>query len=299
MPNILLYFYPGIIIISTLTSYTDIKNNSIKNKHLLIGIIYGSLAYLYIFLNNSIHLSFHQLCLNILTSLGIAYILYLAHLWSAGDAKLFIVLSFLTPFFDHNNIFQLPAIALFINVNILSLIFIIIIRLKNLIAGTQKLDITIAKKIIRKIPNSLIIIFSITWIVWYLSKKIHFSNQLSIFVFLYLSYQLIYIVFEKIKFHKAPLILLIVFGIVMRLLLQPQILFSFKLTLLYFTRIFKYTLVFSVLNLLLFTTEKIKNQNQQTNSALIAFAPFLCLGAIMVDIPLVNYVLRLVDILRR
>jgi len=72
------------------TSYTDIKENIIPNKHLIIALILGIV---WVTLNNS----FMPSLLHGFIALIIFYILYKIKVFCEGDAKLLTIICFLNP----------------------------------------------------------------------------------------------------------------------------------------------------------------------------------------------------------
>lgn len=293
----LYYFYPGMFVLGILVSYTDIRYNTIKNKHLVFALIYGLFIYLYIFFIKHSNIPVGLLILNILAGICIAYILYLTRLWSAGDAKLFITLSFLTPSSKYIYLFKLPTLSLFINISIVSLTCIIILDSKNIFMNIRHISATNFKKELYKFFYSLLIIFSITWIIWFLFSKINFSEPFLAIAILYLFYFLIFRVVEKLRSRKLLLVFVLSFGIIIRLLIQPQIFFSLAKMLEYLTRTLKYTIIFSLLNIF-FIVRPTKDNNKSVMKINIAFAPLMFLGAITVESPFIHLILNLLRLLR-
>jgi len=95
-------------------SFYDLKAGKIKNYSLLILLSVAVLINIY-FTRAFIEFPLVSL-LNILSAIFIGVIVWLAGLWSAADAKLFIVLNFLFPatFYQHS-IGYFPGVALLIN----------------------------------------------------------------------------------------------------------------------------------------------------------------------------------------
>ena len=94
------WFIPGIIILGLMTSYTDIKQGKIKNKHILFALIYALLTHLIlIYLNWSILRTSYiiETGIMVIISLIVGFIIWYVGLWTAGDAKLYFVYSFLVP----------------------------------------------------------------------------------------------------------------------------------------------------------------------------------------------------------
>lgn len=296
----LYYFYPGILILGIITSYTDIKNRVIKNRHVLFGLIYGLLIYLYMYIfNKKIYLlPIWLFILNIITAVCIAYILYLRHLWSAGDAKLFVTLSFLTPSLKYIDQFKLPTLTLFINISIIGFVSIIVIDSIKIFMNVKYTPISVYKHSLNKFFNSLLIIFSITWIIWLLLSKINFSQPMVKLIIVYSCYFIINKWVEKIKSYNLFFILILSLGLILRLLMQPYIFLSLEKMISYFFTILKYTILFNLLDILL-TLHTAKGKDKDAIKRNIAFVPFMFLGAMTIESPLIDFVLKLLSLLRK
>ena len=293
----MLYFYPAIYILGILSSYTDIKYNLIKNKYLLFAISYGLAIYFYLFfIKQHFFISIKLLSWNLFVAICIAYILYLKRLWAPGDAKLFITLSFLTPSLKYVWLFKLPSLALFININIIGIIFIIVFEGKNIIFNLKSTQLSIFKEKLRRFSYSLSITFSITWIIWFLFSKINFSQPLIKFILIYLSYFFIFKLIERMKSHRFLLILVLSVGVLIRLLIQPQFFSSLAKLSEYILCILKYSIVFSLFDILL-----VKQSSKVNNKDIIKkmpFAPIMFIGATTIESPLIYLVIRFLRLLR-
>ncbi len=138
-------FLPPLFLIGIITSYQDFRYGEIKNKWIIFGLVLGAAIYLLItalnlagfgdiflsaipvqlFESNWFNMVGYVL-LNSFSSFFLAFLLWRFNLWSAGDAKLFFVFSFLLPlkyyFNDYFPIF--PSLALFINVFLCAFLFL-------------------------------------------------------------------------------------------------------------------------------------------------------------------------------
>ena len=117
MPYKMIYtiiFLPLICYLGLVTSHGDFLSSRIKNKWILIGLLYSFVMYLVAWLvcicaqKEIMHpkildivlplvWNFDKWCINLLVSIIVAYLLWHFKLWGAGDAKLFIVYSALIP----------------------------------------------------------------------------------------------------------------------------------------------------------------------------------------------------------
>jgi len=117
-------FLVPLFAIGLICSYTDIKYGKILNKVIILGFLCGFFLYLILFFYNLFFLhqkqNFYYLsevALNSLISFFICYFLWYFKLWSAGDAKLFTLYTFLMPlkFYSKSYVLYFPSFALLIN----------------------------------------------------------------------------------------------------------------------------------------------------------------------------------------
>ena len=107
----------SLAVIGGISSYTDFTKGIIPNRILLAGLITGALLHLAFLLFGAIDY-YLQWLLNMVIADLQAFVLYMGKLWAAGDAKLFMVLYWLTPpiLLDGTNFEQaiVPYICIFI-----------------------------------------------------------------------------------------------------------------------------------------------------------------------------------------
>ncbi|MBD3202664.1 hypothetical protein GF327_00055 [Candidatus Woesearchaeota archaeon] len=115
--------FPVIILIGIITSYQDLKYRKIKNKWTLVGLIYSILSLLAV----TLYLAYKNVDLNtqyitvfftnILISFALGFFFWLIKLWTAGDAKLFLMYSALVPLsvYEWGPSGNFPAYILLIN----------------------------------------------------------------------------------------------------------------------------------------------------------------------------------------
>lgn len=115
-------FLPAVVFIGLVTSYEDLKHSKIRNKWILIGLIYACVLYLSSWIiyclssggitNNVlagissglVH-NFDKWCVNLIVSIIVAYSLWYFKMWGAGDAKLFICYSALIPMGQYSRVY--------------------------------------------------------------------------------------------------------------------------------------------------------------------------------------------------
>lgn len=128
------FFFLSILsIIGLVVSYEDIKMGKVRNKLILMGFIAGLLGYLLLitaalFSSKVDFIYFKKVLINICISWAISFFIWYVGLWPAGDAKLFILFSFLIPlkyYGDNLPIHSFPSFGLFVNIFISVLIFIL------------------------------------------------------------------------------------------------------------------------------------------------------------------------------
>ena len=296
--NYLRIFYPAIFILGIFISYSDLRYGLIKNKHLLISFIFGGSAYLYILVTHYSNVFLLSVIINLSASAILAYFFYLSNLWSAGDAKLFITLSFLIPSSRYVALFKLPAISLLINIAILSFIFLLICGLIKVVVNIRFLPREIFKEKIIDFFYSLAIVFSISWFIWFIFYKITFSDILLKVVIIYIFYYLISQFLKRFKLKKNVLFLIFLIGILSRLLIQPDFFFLKNKIFAYVLITLKYTVIFSSIDTIFaIYTKNIKDNDLAQKN--IAFAPFMILGALTLESPIIYSVLNFLNYLKK
>ncbi len=120
----LLFLIP-LSLIGGISVFTDIKYGIIKNKLILIGLIWALLLYAGLVLYAIFYLDQDreainyvlEMVLNSLLAFGVGYSLWRAGLWAAGDTKLFTLYAFLIPlnFYSTNYFNYFPSLVLLIN----------------------------------------------------------------------------------------------------------------------------------------------------------------------------------------
>lgn len=105
-------FFPVFFFIGLITSYEDFRFFKIKNKWILVGLIYSLSVYLFTWIlyglgarNSYLLWHFDKWCVNLVVSSLVAYSLWHFKMWGAGDAKLFICYSSLIPIGQYSRIY--------------------------------------------------------------------------------------------------------------------------------------------------------------------------------------------------
>jgi Flp pilus assembly protein protease CpaA len=178
----ILFSLIGIVLLGVITSYTDIKDRRIRNKHVLLGALYG-LALALIFLLPNYEILLHYF-IGAIAALISGVILWHLKFWTAGDAKLFTAIVMMTPPFT-----LFTAIPIFINTLMPIFVFLIVIMLIRLRYEYIK-DAVLDTLNFKKMGKSIIGLFSIMWLVGftlnYLGVHFTFAIQLVIIISIYM-----------------------------------------------------------------------------------------------------------------
>jgi Flp pilus assembly protein protease CpaA len=293
------YFYPSIIVLGVFASYTDIRYHLIRNRHLLIACAYGVTIYSCFWFYGQPIPFFRFILINLLVSFVIAYFLYLRDIWSSGDAKLFITLSLLTPSYRYLSLFKLPAITLFVNTAIISFFFMLILGLKYFITDIRYLPKDLLKGRFEHFFYALATVFSISWIFWYVLSPFKLLDPLFLTAFIYFGYTYLFRFLSIIKSRKWLFLYLLIAGLLIRAWVQPQFFYSLERLRFYFISTLKYTVFFSVIDVIfLFQRGKFKRK-QALNESHTAMAPLMVIGAFAMESQLIPYVLQALALLRR
>lgn len=113
----------------------DIEHKKIKNKLILVGFLGGFLLFLLGLTFGFIRVSYlGDVFMNVFLSLLVAYIFWLFSFWPAGDAKLFILFSFLLPlhFYWKSYLPFFPSIIFLVNIFACAYIFLFVRSLLHL-----------------------------------------------------------------------------------------------------------------------------------------------------------------------
>lgn len=108
-----------LLIICTISSFTDIKSGKIYNKYLCITLILGSVLVVFYYINNKDFVIYF--IFNLIGAAGISFLFYKLKVWGAGDSKLWFIICFLFPY----KLYIIKDYLLFPSIYILFFIFII------------------------------------------------------------------------------------------------------------------------------------------------------------------------------
>ena len=246
------WFLPMIFVLGVVTSYEDIKFGKIRNKWIILALSYSIVINLVLLSLN--YYSRHyivNLLIDALLALVVGFLIWLVHLWTAGDAKLFFAFAALSP--------AISAHYYAFLINLLSNIFIpisIYLLLHLLFKANYKKSVFHLKKTFafEAIYSLIFFIFGISWVVKEILNLLGIrSNIFLVFLF---SFLLFYLAERIIKIEIVFLSL----GLsVLRLLVDNSV-YSIKFGLEFLILIFMFLLlrIFLVSLSSEYFTEKLK-----------------------------------------
>jgi Flp pilus assembly protein protease CpaA len=210
MINLLYLFLPSILLLGIITSYTDIKYNKIKNKHLLIGLALSITLniFLIFYADNYNYLYLKKLLFTSSLSLIFGIVLWNFELWTAGDAKLFFVYSTLIPLTSYKNTFftNFESSIVLINTFVpFALFFFGYLMYKT----TIKQKIYYLKKAFDKkiIFNLAVSLFAIFWLINLTFSALNINPNFFVTILYIIT---VFLIIEKVPFKKYVNIMLII-----------------------------------------------------------------------------------------
>lgn len=218
----ILWFLPGIIFLGIVTTYTDLKESKIKNKHIIIALAYSLIAYVLLIILNwgSIRIGyFVELFVMCGFSLITGFIIWYVGLWTAGDAKLFFAYSVLVPLsvYKYGHIPYFDSTNILLN-TILPVSFCLVLNLMLKTNIKQKLLFLKQALQPQKIFSLAVSLFAFLWVITLLFKSINFPMNYFIVIFLLF---IIITLLEKI-FHTRIFKIIVIVSI-LRLILDASI----------------------------------------------------------------------------
>jgi len=216
----------SIVLFGTVTSYTDIRYGKVKNIVIVLMLFTG--FFLNLFFTNlltkaslNLRADFMQTIINFFVTLGFGFFLWLAGLWSEGDAKLFLGYSLLLPVFTykHGYIMYFPALNILINTFIPAAFFFILMSLVKIDAKLLKWH---AKQTFEKnnIINIILTIFVLSFLTKSLFGYIKFKpdlllNLLILFIFMEVIKSIKFLSSSKVLAAASLLIIIFYFNSIM------------------------------------------------------------------------------------
>lgn len=195
-----MYFLPIIIMLGLVTSYEDYKHGKIRNKWLIISIIYALIMHTALVVAKIIaYKTFLALLLIFGISLVISYFMWKKDMWSAGDAKLFCTYILLVPAAAYSSVgFRYyPQISILIN----TFIVFMVVALFEFIINIRKEDNRkeFKRLFIKKISPKILAINMITMLGIFSIVTYLFRNAELRFFYGIIIGTTVYSIIEKIK----------------------------------------------------------------------------------------------------
>jgi len=226
------------ILIGVIASYTDVKKGKIPNYIVFPGILIAVIVNFFVIQFTSL-LEFWT---NLIFAMLFGFILYLANLWSAGDAKLYLAFASLIPvqFYSLSYFPYFPSFTLLVNTFAPIFIFTFFKLIKST-SFTDKIEALKESLEPKNIVNLSISLFAISWLI-----KILFNltglplNLLAVALIIFIIFELVNKVLKikEIKFTAGLSILIIIFDYPSLLHLEFWIFFIILLLTFVFLRFF-------------------------------------------------------------
>lgn len=273
------YFFLLIILTGILTSLTDLAHKKIKNSHLLIMACAGALGHIAVFSQQ--HSFPAEQLESLLIAILIATIFFYQNLWRGGDAKLFILYTFLMPPTAYHILIPFACIVLFAIAFLLGLLSLapemIINTFHN--RGSFLKGITSFESC-SMITSSLLCTFCFSWIIFPVFKLLGTTHNKIIFEIICLIFMPVAkqtITYVNRHFLIYPIIFLT--GLILRMVF-PAIFFHWKD---FFVNM-GIVLAYAFANLWLYNLATQISQAKER----VPFAPFLFAGCLLSYSPLVK-----------
>ncbi|MEA3430458.1 MAG: A24 family peptidase C-terminal domain-containing protein [Nanoarchaeota archaeon] len=183
MLDLIWYFLPMILFLGIITSYQDIKIGKIKNKWVLLGLVYALVVNLILifYLNYTSGIRIHyvyELFTNFIFSVVVGFGLWYFGVWSAADGKLFIAFSALVPLSVYALGYHewIPCFTLLLNIFLLSLLFLVLLMFRKTQLHNLKRVVRYFKTEFFNFYNLFVSILSIFTISWFVQILFRFAD---------------------------------------------------------------------------------------------------------------------------
>ncbi len=277
---------PFVIIFTTgtLTSFLDIRDNKIRNIHLLPVILLSLTLYAVSFLFFGI--SWDLQITSALTGFLISIIFFINNLWRAGDAKLFTTYALLMPATGYENTFPLPCIPLFINTFLSGLIFLTPLLIWLILTHPK---ILLKKTFVIKDPVNTLIAFltmiSVSWVIPILLslEPFHFHPLIQQIII-----SAIYFLLFRLTSRLEPFPFIVIPTVIIGTLLGLRFSPGFY-TIEHISRIITNLCLYSMCSQILHNSLKLSKKSKDR----IPFSPFLFAGCLLSYTPFLNWILKI------
>lgn len=216
------WFLPGIIFLGIVTTYTDLKESKIKNKHIIIALTYSLIAYTLLTIINWGPISvgyFVELFVMCGFSLIMGFIIWHVGLWTAGDAKLFFAYSALVPLsvYKNGHIPYFDSTSILVN-TVVPVSFCLVLNIMFKTNIKQKLLFLKQALQPKKVFSLATSLFAFLWVTTLLFKSLNIPMNYFIVIFLLF---IIIISLEKIFLTKTFKVIIVIS--ILRLILDTSV----------------------------------------------------------------------------
>ncbi|MBF0504807.1 MAG: prepilin peptidase [Candidatus Omnitrophica bacterium] len=283
MPLTHLLLFVVVAVIGGIVVTTDLKERRIYNIHLAMGFLAGSLVLLYATLIRREDMNIHFI--NGIAAALIGFIFFHYKEWRGGDAKLFMLFSFLMPLTGQENKYYLTSIVFFSSTFIAGSIIVVPLLIHDGVLHWKEIFIKEnCRRELGELRQALLGSFLLSWLlfpVYFLLRMPGDSAVALILTFI------VWCVFRgqglpEIRF-RFQVFMMIFVGLAARLFLAPGML-SAPMMMNYFGRIVVWSAVFVFMNIIL--------KNLKTSKDRLPFAFFLVVGCVLSYTPFLSFVVR-------
>jgi len=264
-----------LVVLGARVTYSDFKDRKIKNRDLLLGAAAGVLIYAFLLVSGRLEIG-PLFAGNMALAVVLGLCLYFTDSWGAGDAKFFIVASFLVPSYRFFPILPFSSAVIFLTAFFLSSIYFVLRSAAGIAKNPRAFSETLhLKKLANRLILSFFVLLSLSWVLSVIFQ--HPALRVAPvwrFIFLYLSYTVLWKISDRFR-KKIFFWASVVAGLTARFLIQPaqmspEILSGVVL------RITVYSLFFHLFNSIIFF-----DPDKETKRDELFFAPFIFCGAVL------------------
>lgn len=282
LTGILLFVIAGVV--GGITVYTDLKERRICNIHLAWGFLAGSLVVLYATVIRGENMNGHFI--NGIAGALIGHLFYYYKQWRGGDAKLFMLFSFLMPLTGYESKYYLTSVVLFSSTFIAGSIVVFPLLLRDGVLHWRDIFKQEHPRwdSLPELFQAIFGSFLFSWLlfpVYFLLRIPDYSKVTFLLVFF--GWQ----VFREQGItdtrFRLQMVMIFFVGLVARLALAPQML-SVEMLKNYLERIVVWGIVFVFMNIMVKNLESSKDRPP--------FAFFLVVGFVLSYTPFLSLVVR-------
>lgn len=179
----------GVFLLGIVTSYEDHKHRQIRNKWILLALLYALAAYIAVILlillrGGTINIEYFRLYgINVIFAFITALIIWWGGLWSAGDAKLFIAYTALIPLslYRFGYVQYFPSYVLLINTFVPIFLYYTV---KALVRTKSKAKVLIVKEMLHPslLLSTALFVFGFYWPLSLLSRFVPLLQNIIVII---------------------------------------------------------------------------------------------------------------------